>query len=224
MCKDRVRSVGWSNHRPSPHHTVLTTARVGPYGYIHTIYIRRYGHRPTTLILYTSHRATYLWDHIIYRPASSPIYGLTRCHIHMSHRPPKATDHRIIGSPKATTHAHVLDWLAYFRLPFGSPLGAWATIHPGAPSTGYRLTTCHRATWATNPLAHQPPSPLGVWITGAMSHRVTGLPSGTLPDHQITGLPPYHLHLGTPSKPQSHNHHTHRCQATISHRPPDTRC
>jgi hypothetical protein len=94
MCKDRVRSVGWSNHRPSPHHTVLTTARVGPYGYIHTIYIRRYGHRPTTLILYTSHRATYLWDHIIYRPASSPIYGLTRCHIHMSHRPPKATDHQ----------------------------------------------------------------------------------------------------------------------------------
>ena len=94
MCKDRVRSVGWSNHRPSPHHTVLTTARVGPYGYIHTIYIRRYGHRPTTLILYTSHRATYLWDHIIYRPASSPIYGLTRCHIHMNHRPPKATDHQ----------------------------------------------------------------------------------------------------------------------------------
>ena len=56
MCKDRVRSVGWSKYRSSPHHAVLTTARVGPYYHIRTIYIRRYGHRPTTLILYTSHQ------------------------------------------------------------------------------------------------------------------------------------------------------------------------
>ena len=50
MRKDRIRSVKWSKHRSSPHHTILTTARVGPYGIPYTIYIRRYHTRPTTLI------------------------------------------------------------------------------------------------------------------------------------------------------------------------------
>jgi hypothetical protein len=48
MCKDRLRSVKWSKPRPSPPRHILTTARVGRYGYTHTIYIRRYGTRPTT--------------------------------------------------------------------------------------------------------------------------------------------------------------------------------
>ena len=104
MCKDRVRSVGWSKHRSSPHHAVLTTARVGPYYHIRTIYIRRYDHRPTTLILYTSHRATYLWDHIIYK-ATEP----------RSHRPtgsPGATFTWITNHRKPPhTHTHWINWL-----------------------------------------------------------------------------------------------------------------
>jgi hypothetical protein len=52
---------------------------------------------------------------------------------------------------------------------------------------------------------HQPPSPLGVWITGAMSHRVTGLPPGTLPSYQTTISQAYHLTICTLALHLSHN-------------------
>jgi hypothetical protein len=83
---------------------------------------------------------------------------------------------------------------------------------------------------------HQPPSPLGVWITGAMSHRVTGLPPGTLPSYQTTISQAYHLTICTLALHLSHNltatrltgakppsHQAHRCQTIINHQPPDTR-
>ena len=39
MCKDRIRFVSVSKHHPSPPHVILTTARVGPYHHIITIYV-----------------------------------------------------------------------------------------------------------------------------------------------------------------------------------------
>jgi hypothetical protein len=93
MGKDRVRSVKWSNSHPSPPRAILTTARVGPYGYIHTIYIRRYGTRFTTLILWVSdliesqthrsHRPTGLLLHGTHQ-VPNPVTGLPGA---------KATDH-----------------------------------------------------------------------------------------------------------------------------------
>ena len=53
MGKDRLRSVGVSKLQSSPPRPVLTTARVGIYGNTHTIYIRPYGIRDTTLILWS---------------------------------------------------------------------------------------------------------------------------------------------------------------------------
>ncbi len=97
MGKDRLRSVKWSNRRSSPHHPVLTTARVGPYGYIHTIYIRPYGTRDTTLAPWISkatgsqahqtHRLTYPQTH---QPPESqvPEPQVPESLGHQSHQPP----------------------------------------------------------------------------------------------------------------------------------------
>jgi hypothetical protein len=67
MCKDRLRAVKWSKHRPSPHRTVLTTARVGPYHHITTIYVPYiYGGTGTDLPpLYLGLRS---YHHTIFKP------------------------------------------------------------------------------------------------------------------------------------------------------------
>jgi hypothetical protein len=97
MWKDRKRSVGVSNWRSSPPRTVLTTARVGIYGYIHTIYIRRYGTRDTTLApwISKSHLFTRSQGYQSHRPQTH------RATIHQSHR---CQSHRVTGSLDCQSH------------------------------------------------------------------------------------------------------------------------
>lgn len=86
MCKDRLRSVKWSKHHPSPPHHILTTARVGPYGYIHTIYIRRYGTKITTLTPWILHptRVTKPWAHQTTDPQTHRLtIGTLAHHLHL---------------------------------------------------------------------------------------------------------------------------------------------
>jgi hypothetical protein len=100
MGKDRRRAVKAYHARSSHARPVLTTARVGIYGYIHTIYIRRYGTRDTTLTPWISkshlftesqgHRLTRATNH---QPPGSqvlkpPSHRLTRPLDHLSHQPP----------------------------------------------------------------------------------------------------------------------------------------
>jgi hypothetical protein len=93
MWKDRKRSVGVSNWRSSPPRPVLTTARVGIYGYIHTIYIRRYGTRDTTLApwIFKSHLFTGSQGHQSHRPQTHRATRLTGSQM------PDPPGHRVTG-------------------------------------------------------------------------------------------------------------------------------
>jgi hypothetical protein len=87
MGKDRVRSVKWSNPHPSPPRAILTTARVGPYGYI-------------PYHIYTAVR------HQIYHPYTLDLgsYRITNSQ--------KPQTHRIMGLPKTITRAGLIGLLS----------------------------------------------------------------------------------------------------------------
>lgn len=129
MCKNRLRVVSPSKHRSSPPRVYMDPNARGAAYHIHTIYIRRYGHRPTTLILWILdlHRLTGAKSHQPPKPqtrrltkATDPrVPGSHGSQVTESHRPPN------YGLTKSHPHTHMC-WinLAYLRLPFGSPLGA----------------------------------------------------------------------------------------------------
>ena len=130
MCKDRLRAVGWSKHRPSPPPAYMDTNARGAAYHIHTIYIRRYGHRPTTLILWIldlhrltgakSHRPPNPQTHQSHQPAGVRITWVT------GHRKPPTTRATELLAHRKATHTRTcagLIWLIS-GLPFGSPLGA----------------------------------------------------------------------------------------------------
>jgi hypothetical protein len=85
MGKDRRRAVKAYHARSSHTRPVLTTARVGPYGYIRAIYIRRYGTRDTTLAPWISK------SHLF---TGSQAHRLTRPQAHQSHQPPGSQSHQ----------------------------------------------------------------------------------------------------------------------------------
>jgi hypothetical protein len=122
MRKDRIRSVKWSKHRSSPHHTILTTARVGPYGIPYTIYIRRYHTRPTTLI-----------------PQVSYLIPLLGSQGHQTHRVTGSQGHQGLGSYTSTILGlHDLGSHTSYLWSYTS------TISPGSPDhqghQGLRVT------------------------------------------------------------------------------------
>ena len=147
MCKDRLRAVGPSKHRPSPPRAYMDPNARGAAYHIRAIYIRRYGHRPTTLILWISGLIE-SQTHRSHKPTGLPIHGLTRCHIHMGHRSPKATDHPEPPNYWITESHHTRTGLIGL-----SPATIWLTI--GCLS--------HRATQVLHP-----------WVTGLpLYHRAT---------------------------------------------------
>ena len=129
MCKDRVRAVKWSKHRSLPPHHILTTARVGRYGILYTIYIRRYGTKITTLTPWILHptRITGSQTHKITglqvtgsQTTDSQIHRLTGSQGHrltiytlapwitgpQTHRVTGSPDHRSQGHQATGSHGH----------------------------------------------------------------------------------------------------------------------
>ena len=111
MLKDRLRSVGVSKLRFSPPRPVLTTARVGPYGILYTIYIRPYGTRDTTLIPW-----------IFKKP---PFHRVTGSQDHQT--PDPQAHHLHPGTPWAY-------WLTICTLAPGTLTLHWLTISPAPRS------------------------------------------------------------------------------------------
>jgi hypothetical protein len=156
MCKDRLRVVSPSKHIPSPPRVYMDPNARGAAYHIHTIYIRRYGHRPTTLILW--------------------ILGLIESQTHRSHRPTglpgaRATDHRIIGSPKTTTRTCA-------GLIGLSPATIWLTIgclsHRATPVLHPRVTGLPLDTEPLEPPTTKVLKPPTYWLTEPLYHRATG--------------------------------------------------
>ena len=147
MCKDRLRSVKWSKWRSSPPPPVLTTARVGPYGILYTIYIRPYGIRGATLTPWILHPT---------KVTGSQIHRITDSQVT---KPPDHQTTRITGSPSHQTPW--INWLAgligspIFTHPhqspkhIGSPFTPWLTIGSPEPQT-HRLTI-----WYLDTLTHR---------------------------------------------------------------------
>ena len=141
MCKDRLRVVGWSKHRPSPPPAYMDTNARGAAYHIHTIYIRRYGHRPTTLILWIldlhrltgakSHQPPNPQTHRIHRPASARVTWIT------GHRKP--LNYWLTEKPP---HTHMC-WinLAYLRLAIWLAIGC-LSHHPSRCSI-HGSQACH---------------------------------------------------------------------------------
>ena len=163
MCKDRLRVVSPSKHRPSPPRAYMDPNARGAAYHIHTIYIRRYGHRPTTLILWISGLIE-SQTHRSHRPAGSPSHGLTRCHNHMGHRPPKATDppnYWITESHHTRTRAGLIG-----LFPATIWLTIWCLSHRATPVLHPRVTGLPLATEPLEPPSYQPiGSPCVFWLT-----------------------------------------------------------
>ncbi len=189
MWKDRKRSVNVSKHRPSPHHAILTTARVGPYGYTHTIYIRRYRTRPTTP---TPPGATGsqglgsqgLQTHRVTRPWSP---GSLNPPTHQSHHHQGL--HWVFGSPGSPITRPTQPWITR------------PTIHQGHPSPGVTHHQGHRPTitrpirpWVTRPRATGSPISLS---TRPLAHQ-----THLSPFHRLHGLGSYHHTVFKPVKRQ----------------------
>jgi hypothetical protein len=97
MGKDRRRAVKAYHSRSTTTRHILTPARVGIYGYIHTIYIRRYGTRDTTLApwISKSHLFTGSQAHRLTRP---------QAHRATSHQAHRCQIHRVTGSLAHQSH------------------------------------------------------------------------------------------------------------------------
>ena len=179
MRKDRVRAVKWSKHRPSPPHHILTTARVGRYGILYTIYIRRYGTKITTLTPWILHptRITGSQTHKITglqvtgsQTTDSQIHRLTGSQGHrltiytlapwitgsQAHQVTGSPEPQVTGSPDHRSQGH----------------GSQVTESPDHKPQGHQ---------STRPQAHQTTRPQ---VTGSPSHRITG---SRVTGHRVTG-------------------------------------
>ena len=118
MGKNRVRFVGVSNWRSSPTRPVLTSARVGIYGYIHTIYIRPYGTRDTTLTPWISK------NHLFTGSQAHRVTGLPSYHLPPKPQTTGSQAHRVTDSQAHHWHLGTLalaPWHWHSTEPLGSP-------------------------------------------------------------------------------------------------------
>jgi hypothetical protein len=170
MWKDRKRSVGVSNWRSSPPRPVLTTARVGIYGYIHTIYIRRYGTRDTTLAPWISkatfsqgHRATRATDHRLTEPPATRLTG-ARATGSQGHWIANLTSH----------HLHHGVWVTRATTPMS---------HRATRPVAHRTHRCQGA------LAHRSHQPLEPWCLNhqPLDHRCLSYRCYNHQNHRLTG-------------------------------------
>ena len=181
MRKDRVRSVKWSKHRPSPPHHILTTARVGRYGILYTIYIRRYGTKITTLTPWILHPT---------RITGSQTHKITGLQVTGS----QTTDsqiHRLTGSQGHRLTIYTLaPWIT----------GSQAHQVTGSPEPQVTGSPDHRSQGHGSQVT-------GSQVTGSQDTMLTGSPltpwhSMVSPSHWFLGLGSHYLPSLKPVKRQ----------------------